>query len=194
MYDAIVRVIYYGDFMENFKNHINPFNFFKKEVEADPMAPKYIKPDGTEVIEQETDFGTVVYEIKRKDMLMISRNYDHQGNLLLDYARKKNIEIGHQYNELKQMVYEFTAYYDKGNILSEIKEISYKYHDNGVKSSEFITNSKSEIKTEILYDETGKQTEKIEYRGSVKTFFDANDKPYKREIDRGSGGIITEDL
>lgn len=30
--------------------------------------------------------------------------------------------------------------------------------------------------------------------GSCKTWFDINDKPIKRQIDRGSGGIITEDL
>ena len=39
-----------------------------------------------------------------------------------------------------------------------------------------------------------KEIEKIEERGTVKTWFDENDKPIKREIDRGSGGIITQDL
>ena len=44
------------------------------------------------------------------------------------------------------------------------------------------------------FDESGEKIEKIEKRGSVTTWFDKNDKPIKREIDRGSGGIITEDL
>ena len=33
-----------------------------------------------------------------------------------------------------------------------------------------------------------------EQRGSVKIWYDDKGKPVKREIDRGSGGIITEDL
>ena len=46
----------------------------------------------------------------------------------------------------------------------------------------------------MQFDETGKRTEKIVERGTVKTYYDENDKPIKREIDRGSGGIITENL
>ena len=51
-----------------------------------------------------------------------------------------------------------------------------------------------DIKTEIFFDTTGKKTKKIETRGAIKTLFDENDKPIKRQIDRGSGGIIEEDL
>ena len=46
----------------------------------------------------------------------------------------------------------------------------------------------------MQYEESGKRIEKIVERGAVKTWYDENDKPIKREIDRGSGGIITEDL
>ena len=44
------------------------------------------------------------------------------------------------------------------------------------------------------FDENGTLAEMYEQRGSVKTWFDKDGKPIKREIDRGSGGIITEDL
>ena len=33
---------------------VNPF---EKKENKDPMAPSYIKPDGTQVIEQQTEFG-----------------------------------------------------------------------------------------------------------------------------------------
>lgn len=194
MNDDINWIMYYFDSMENFKNHINPFNFIKKDDEKDLMTPKYIKPDGTKVIEQKTDFGgTVVYEIS-PDCTVISRLYTADDKLYTDYIRRRNLEIGHKYDEFEKVIYEFNSLYNEHNVLVKKTEIEYSYHDNGVKSRKFIVVTSSEIKTEILYDETGKRIAKIEHRGTVKTYFDENDKPFKREIDRGSGGIITEEL
>ena len=67
-------------------------------------------------------------------------------------------------------------------------------NDNGVKSKETIILTPGEIKTELLYDESGAYSGKIEYRGAVTTWFDKDNSPCKREIDRGLGGIITESL
>jgi hypothetical protein len=179
--------------MENFKNHIKPFGLIKKTIQKDPMTPKYIKPDGTKVIEQQNEFGLTVYEIC-PDCTLISRTYDKQDRLFIDYIRHRNLEIGHQYDEYGKAVYEFNCLYDEHNVLARKIEYLYEYYDNGVKSHEFQKTSDSQIQVEILYDESGKRTSKIEHRGTVKTYFDENDKPYKREIDRGSGGIITEEL
>ena len=179
--------------MDNFKNHIKPFGLINKAPEKDPMAPKYIKPDGTKVIEQQTPLGLTVYEVNPKGLL-ISRSYDHENKLILDYARKGNTEIGHSYDEFGRKTYEFTTLYDEHNKFAKRTEIQYEYHQNDVKSREFIVNTPGVVQTEILYDPDGIRIDKIEHRGTVKTFFDINDKPYKREIDRGSGGIITEEL
>lgn len=179
--------------MENFKNHMKPFGIIKKTIEKDPMAPKYIKPDGTKVIEQENDFGLTVYEMC-PDCTLISRTYDKQDRLFVDYIRRRNLEIGHRYDEYGNIVYEFNSLYDEHNVLARKTEIEFEYYDNGVKSREYKIISDSQIQTECLYDEQGNRTAKIEYRGAVKTYFDENDKPFKREIDRGSGGIITEEL
>ena len=179
--------------MENFKNHIKPFGIIKKTIPKDPMAPKYIKPDGTKVIEQENEFGLTVYEMC-PDCTLISRTYDKQDRLFVDYIRRRNLEIGHRYDEYGNKVYEFNSLYDEHNVLARKTEIEFEYHDNGNISREYQVVSDSQIQTEILYDEKGNRTAKIEYRGSVKTYFDENDKPFKREIDRGSGGIITEEL
>ena len=171
---------------------MNPFDFLKKKAK-DPMAPKYIKPDGTKVIEQPCDLGLNVYEIS-PDCTVINRTYNHSDKLILDYIRRRNLEIGHTYDEFGKVVYEFNNLYDETNTLVKKTEFEFEYYDNGVKSKEIILVTPGEIKTEIIYDKTGKQIEKIEFRGSVKTWFDENDKPIKREIDRGSGGIIKEDL
>ena len=179
--------------MENFKNHIKPFGIIKKTIPKDPMAPKYIKPDGTKVIEQENEFGLTVYEMC-PDCTLISRTYDKQDRLFVDYIRRRNLEIGHRYDEYGNKVYEFNSLYDEHNVLARKIEIEFEYYDNGIISREYQVVSDSQIQTELLYDEKGNRTAKIEYRGTVKTYFDENDKPFKREIDRGSGGIITEEL
>ena len=193
MYDDIKLVIYYCVFMENFKNHMKPFGLIKKTVEKDPMAPTYIKSDGTKVIEQPNEFGLTVYEIC-PDKTLISRTYNKNDQLFVDYIRKNFLEIGHTYDEFGQVIYEFNSLYDEHYKLKQKKEIVFEYHDNGKKSREYIVNTSNEIKIEIFYDENGNKKEKIEHRGTVKTVYDADDKPVKREIDRGSGGIITEDL
>lgn len=180
--------------MENFSNHLKSFGLLKKQEKKDPNAPKYIKPDGTKIIEQESPLGgKAVYEIA-PDGVVICRTYNKSDKLMLDYIRKLNLEIGHLYDEYQKVIYEFNAVYDENNKLAKNKEIGYEYYDNGVKSKETIILTPENIKTDFLYDEQGNFTGKIEYRGSVTTWFDKNNKPIKREIDRGSGGIITENL
>ncbi len=164
-----------------------------KNVAKDPMTPKYVKPDGTKVIEQESPLGRVIYEIS-PDCTVICMTYDKSDRLILDWIRRRNLEIGHTYDEFGKMITEFNSLYDEHNVLAKKTEISYEYYDEGGKSRELIVVLPGEIKTEVKYDKSGKQIEKIEYRGSVKTWFDENNVPIKREIDRGSGGVITEDL
>ncbi len=110
--------------MENFKNHIKPFGIIKKNIPNDPMAPKYIKPDGTKVIEQQTDFGLTVYEMC-PDCTLISRTYDKQDRIFVDYIRRRNLEIGHRYDEFGQVVYEFNSLYDEHNKLARKTEIEF---------------------------------------------------------------------
>lgn len=179
--------------METFKNHIKPFGLLKKQIEKDPMAPKYIKPDGTKVIERYNEYGKTVFEVSPNGLL-ISRGYNNRDELIMDYARRANLEIGHSYDEDGNIIYEFNFLYDEHNVLAKKTEIEFKYYDNGQKSQETILNTPGDIKTIIKYDIKGTRLEKVQQRGSVKTYFDINDKPIKREIDRGSGGIITEEL
>lgn len=169
---------------------VNPF---EKQKEKNPMAPSYIKPDGTEVIEMQEDFGLRVLE-KNPNGTLIMRCYDKKNRLWLDYGRQGNFEIGHHYDEFGNMDYKYDSVYDEHNVLAMKTEYDMEYHDNGVLKAEVITTLTGNITTYCQYDETGKRIEKIEERGTVKTYFDENDKPFKREIDRGSGGIITEQL
>jgi len=180
--------------MKDFKKYIEPFGLLKRQKEKDPNAPKYIKPDGTKVIEKDSPLGgKSIYEIA-PDGVVICRTYNKSDKLILDYIRRLNLEIGHMYDEFQKVIYEFNAVYDENNKLALNKEIGYEYYDNGVKSKETIITTPGNVKTELHYDEQGQYVEKLEYRGSVTTWYDKNDKPYKREIDRGSGGIIKEDL
>ncbi len=169
---------------------VNPF---EKKENKDPMAPSYIKPDGTKVIEKQEGLGLNVYE-KCPDGALIFRSYDKQNRLVLDFARDRNFEIGNQYDDAGNVIYKYESVYDENNKLAIKKEYDIEYYDNNTKKSEIITVFPNEFTTYIHYDESGNRVEKIEERGTVKTFFDENDKPIKREIDRGSGGIITEDL
>lgn len=169
---------------------INPF---EKQPNKDPMAPSYIKPDGTQVIEQEDEFGKKVYE-KCPDGALIFRSYRKDGSLLLDFARNLNFEIGHQYDEFGNAVYKYDSVYDENNVLAMKNEYDIDYYDDGKKKLEVLTAYPSNVTTYMQYDEAGKRTEKIVERGTVKTYYDENDKPIKRETDRGSGIIVTEDL
>ena len=71
---------------------VNPF---EKKENKDPMAPSYIKPDGTKVIEKQEPYGLTVYE-KCPDGALIFRSYDKQNRLVLDFARDRNFEIGNR--------------------------------------------------------------------------------------------------
>lgn len=169
---------------------VNPF---EKKSDKDPMAPSYIKPDGTQVIEKEEITGKTVYE-KCPDGALIFRSYNKEGKLWLDFARNLNFEIGHRYDEDGKMIYKYDSVYDEKNVLSLKNEYDIEYHDNGKKKLEVVTSFPNNTTTYMQYDENEKRIEKIVERGTVKTYYDENDKPIKREIDRGSGGIITEDL
>ena len=169
------------------------FGFLKKTVEKDPMTPKYIKPDGTKVIEQPCELGLAVYELS-PDCTVICRTYSHSNKLILDWIRRRNLEIGRRYDEYGKIVYEYNSLYDEHNTLAKKYETEYEYYDEGMKSKETTVLSPGDIKTEIKYDKSGKQIEKSETRGTVKTWFDNTGKPIKREIDKGSGGKIIEDL
>lgn len=169
---------------------VNPF---EKKPDKDPMAPTYVKPDGTQVIEKQEGFGRNVYE-KCPDGALIFRSYDQNGKLVLDFARNLNFEVGHRYDDVGNMIYKYDSVYDEHNVLAMKNEYDIDYYDNGQKKLEVLTKFPDEITVYMQYDESGKRIEKIEERGTVKTWFDENDKPIKREIDRGSGGIITQDL
>lgn len=182
-FSVIMNIMYKSFF-------INPF---EKKPNQDPMAPTYIKPDGTQVIEKEDEFGKTVYE-KCPDGALISRSYNKKGKLLLDFARNLNFEIGHQYDEFGNTIYKYDSVYDENNVLAMKNEYDIEYYDNGKKKLEVITSFPENTTTYIQYDENEKRIEKIVERGTVKTYYDEKDVPIKREIDRGSGGIITEDL
>lgn len=169
---------------------VNPF---EKKPNKDPMAPSYIKPDGTQVIEQKTEIGLSVYE-KCPDGTLLFRGYNTKNRLIMDYARDRNVEISHHFDEFGKMVYKNESVYDENNVLAKKDEYDYDYYDSGAKKTEIITSFPGEITTYMQFEENGKRIEKIVERGTVKTWYDENDKPLKREIDRGSGGIITEDL
>lgn len=179
--------------MENFKNFLQSFGLSKKKIEEDPLTPSYIKEDGTKVIEQVSENGTTVHEISPKGLL-ISRSYTKNDKLYFDYARNFNYEVCHGYDEDGKVTQEINSLYNEHNKLVRKTEIEYKYYDNGTKSEEIIVVLPVNSKTEIFYNEQGEIKEKIVYQGSVKTWYDKNDKPFKRQIDRGTGGIITEDI
>ncbi len=174
-------------------------NFFVNPLDKDnnknneALIPTYVKPDGTKVFEKKEKLGHSVYEVST-DGTVIMRGYNSGNVMICDYVRSKNLEIGHQYDNTGKMFYEYNNLYDENNNLAKKYEKNYTYHDNGKKSSETTNVIPGDVKTVIKYDINEERIEKTEQRGAVKTWFDINDKPIKREINRGSGGIITEDL
>ncbi len=174
-----------------FKNFfVNPFEH--KEI-SNVMTPSYVKEDGTKVYEKKESYGHVVYEVS-PNKVYIARTYSQAGHIMSEYARDKNLEIGRQYDESERISAQIDIVYDENNKQAMRKEYSYTYYDNGSKKSEKVTEFPEDITKVSLFDEKGNVTEMYEQRGSVKIWYDDKGKPVKREIDRGSGGIITEDL
>lgn len=107
---------------------VNPF---EKKENKDPMAPSYIKPDGTKVIEKQEPYGLTVYE-KCPDGALIFRSYDKQNRLVLDFARDRNFEIGNRYDEVGNVIYKYESVYDENNKLAIKKEYDIEYYDNNI--------------------------------------------------------------
>lgn len=174
--------------------HIKPFGFLKQQAQNVTPGPNvYVKADGTKVTEKDDEYGKSVIEVCT-DGTVIGHFYDTKGVLRQDYIRKLNVELVHHFDELGIMTDELMNVYDENNKLAKQTEKAYEYYDNGIKSLEEILESPSDIKTTNKYNQKGERTEKIVQRGTVKTWYNADDKPVKREIDRGAGGIITENL
>ena len=114
--------------MNNF--FVNPF---EKKTDKDSMAPSYIKPDGTQVIEKQEEFGLTVYE-KCPDGALIFRSYNKQGKLVVDFARDRNFEVGNNYDETGNVIYKYDSVYDENNKLAIKNEYDIDYYDNGKKS------------------------------------------------------------
>ena len=168
-------------------------NPLKQKSKTLGLQPSYIKDDGTKVYEKDESYGHVVNEVC-PDGAFLSNIFSEKGRIISSYARQKNLEIGSFYDEFGKEVYKFESVYDEHKKLAIKKEYNYEYYDNGKMKSETFKTFPEEVFVITNFDESGEKIEKIEKRGSVTTWFDKNDKPIKREIDRGSGGIITEDL
>lgn len=201
MNDILKNFLYYAvmltimaDKNKNLDGHIKPFGFLKQQAQSImPGEHVYVKPDGTKVTEKEDEFGKSVIEVCT-DGTVIGHFYDKKEIIRQDYIRKLNVELVHHFDYLGIMTDELMNVYDENNKLAKQTEKVYEYYDSGVKSFEEILESPSDIKTTIKYNQKGERIEKIVQRGTVKTWYDINDKPVKRQIDRGAGGIITEDL
>lgn len=179
--------------------HMKPFGFLQKTMKStknsnvDLNKKTYVKPDGTKVTEEKGNDSTSVIEVC-PDGVVIARFYDKNDTLRQDYIRRLNVELVHHYDEYGIMTDELTNLYDEHNVLAKQIEKVYEYYDNGKKSLVEMLESPSDVKTTIKYNEKEEQIEKYIQRGTMTTWYDINDKPIKRQIDRGSGGVITEDL
>ncbi len=183
--------------MKNFKNIFNTFSVSKGQPKTSeqgiPLANVYRKADGTKVTEQFYEYGKNVMEIC-PDGAVIMRFYNTHDDLIQDYIRHLNIEIGRIYDLSKLITSEFMNVYDEHNKLARRTEKTYEYFDTKTKSEESIHEFPEDVKTHIKYDIYGKRIEKYIQKAAVKTYYNEDDKPFKREIDRGSGGIITENI
>lgn len=182
---------------ENIKKHIKPFLSLKSDnkdnFNMQPASKTHIRSDGTKVTEMQESDGVTVTEI-HKDGTVVVLNFDMKNTLRQDYSRRLNVEIVHHYDETSLMTDESMNVYDENNKLKIKVEKIYQYHDNKNKKSEIIIDSSKDLKTHINFDENGIMKEKIVQQGTVKTWYNADGKPVKRELDRGSGGKIIEDL
>ncbi len=181
------------------ETHMKPFGFLQQTMKSaqnsnvDLSKKTYIKPDGTKVTEEKKGDWTSVIEVC-PDGVVIGRFYDKNSTLRQDYIRRLNVELVHHYDETGVMTDELTNLYDEHNVLAKQIEKVYEYFDNGKKSLVEILESPSDVKTTIKYNENEEQVEKYIQRGTMTTWYDKDDRPIKRQIDRGSGGVITEDL
>lgn len=149
--------------------------------------------DGTPVTTYIFDDGTRTVREDRADGSRFFQYYGSDGKLTVDSHEGTEIETMHHYDKDGKVITEGTNNTKENT--SEYK--NYKYYDNGQPSEVIVTNSKdlrTNCETTTRYDEKGNQTEKFEQKGAVTTYFGVDNKPIKRETDKGQGIIETEDL
>ena len=149
--------------------------------------------DGTPVTAYAFNDGTRTVREDRADGSRFFQYYGSDGKLQRDSHEGTEIETSHAYDKDGRII---------GEGLNNTKENTseyknYKYHDNG-QLSEIVDSNYENFhvnnETTTRYDENGAQTEKFEQKGAVKTYYDADNKPIRRETDKGQGNIETEDL
>ena len=164
----------------------------QKQVEESNES-SFIKPNGTIVTEIKTPDGLIVQE-KSPNKSFIVRCYNSENEVYMDYIRKGHFEIGHCYAD-NLIIYEYDCAYNNQNQIMVKNEKQYFYNNDNQKIYEIQFQFPKNTRIEFKYDETGNILEKIDVKGAVKTYLDPlTDKPIKRVIDRGSGGLITEDI
>lgn len=116
--------------------------------------------------------GQITSEWTQKDGTRIGKDYDQDGRVTCLHEELEN---------------------ENGETVSETFT-NYMYDDNGKVTNERVYNALRGEETSVKYDENGVQTEKFVRQGAVTTYFDADDKPIKRETHKGQGIVVTEDL
>lgn len=157
-----------------------------------PVASEIKYPDGTII----RTFSNGSYKISRYDEAgnLHTTHYNSQGQFTSEYTSENGKSIGKDYDQNGRVTCLHVKEQDKNGKTIVDKFTNYEYGDDGNVRSETVYDCMTSEITTLKYDENGNRTEKFVKKGAVTTYYDAEDKPVRRETNKGAGIIVTEDL
>lgn len=122
----------------------------------------------------------------------ITRN--SEGQVISDWTRKDGEYIAKMYDSDGRVTYLHKEIQNENGETVSDTITDYGYDDSGKIINEKVYNALTGEQTVVKYDENGGVEEKFMRKGAVTTYFDADDKPIRRETNKGQGIVVTEDL
>lgn len=149
-------------------------------------------PDGSTT----THMSNGSFKISKHDEVgnVQTKHYNPQKQLTFEYTRENGKSIGKQYDQDGRVTILHNEERDENGKTVVDKFTNYEYSDNGNIKSESVEDRITGETTTLKYDENGNRTEKFVKKGAVTTYYDAEDKPVRRETNKGAGIVETEDL
>ncbi|MDR1327582.1 MAG: hypothetical protein LBJ74_04170 [Heliobacteriaceae bacterium] len=152
-------------------------------------------PDGT--TEKFTEFfygnGSIIME-DTENGGNIKKQYDAYGNLVMTLESAPGWMRNRKLDEDGRIIEENEVNHENHEKVTASVKKKYAYHHNDNISQVDYSFRPEGTKVTMRFDADGNFIEKFEKKAAVTTWFDETDKPIRRQIDKGQGYIVTEEL
>ena len=151
-------------------------------------------PDGT--TEKFTEFfypnGSIIMEDVENGS--IKKQYDQYGNLITTLETAPGWMRNRKFDEDGRIIEENEINHEDNTKITSSVKAKYAYHHNNNISQIDYSFHPEGTKMTMRFDADGNFIEKFEKKASVTTWFDEAGKPIRRQVDKGQGYIVTEEL